>query len=163
MGADPLFETETMADLLARQGRLGEALEIFQRLLATAPGAAGVSRWQRRLRDLERRLGLGLAADAGASGDDALPLPEAPGVVVVVVEDRATVAWSLPVETVGPALEVTLISRGPAGVQTSRHTTALAAPSGRLTFAAPGLQTALAAVGHRQGERFVPVARTRAA
>jgi hypothetical protein len=163
MGADPLFETETMADLLARQGRLGEARAIYQRLLATAPEASGVPRWQRRLRDLERRLGLGLTNDGEPPDEAAVPLPEAPGVLLALAEDRVTVAWSLPVDTVAPSLEVTLISRGEAGVQTTRHATALSAPSGRATFAAQGLQTALAAVGHRQGDRFVPVARGRAA
>jgi septum formation inhibitor MinC len=49
-----LFGTETMAELHARQGKLGEAIRIYQRLLAGNPPADKVERWTERCRSLER-------------------------------------------------------------------------------------------------------------
>jgi septum formation inhibitor MinC len=53
--AEPeLFGTETMAELCARQGRLGEAIRIFQRLLSSNPPPDKAARWADRCRSLER-------------------------------------------------------------------------------------------------------------
>jgi hypothetical protein len=49
-----LFGTETMAELCARQGRLGEAIRIYQRLLAQDPAPDKLARWTDRCRSLER-------------------------------------------------------------------------------------------------------------
>ena len=49
-----LFGTETMAELCARQGRLGEAIRIYQRLLAQNPAPDKLARWTDRCRSLER-------------------------------------------------------------------------------------------------------------
>lgn len=43
-----------MAELCARQGRLGEAIRIYQRLLEQDPPAEKVERWTERMRALER-------------------------------------------------------------------------------------------------------------
>jgi hypothetical protein len=54
-GGEPeLFGTETMAELYARQGRLGEAIRIYQRLLEKSPPPEKVTRWTDRCRSLER-------------------------------------------------------------------------------------------------------------
>jgi septum site-determining protein MinC len=58
---DPLFATETMAELSARQGRVGEAIAIYRHLVraaevtpSDAPGdAARVERWKARVAELE--------------------------------------------------------------------------------------------------------------
>jgi hypothetical protein len=159
MSAEHLFETETMAELCAKQGRLAEALAILRRLIDEAPASPARERWQRRARDLERRLAV---PDAAAAPAD-VPIPEAPGVSVAAAEDAATVAWALPPGTPGAALEIVLIQRGPAGVETTRRLVPLAEPAGRLAVPAPGLHSALAAVGRHDGERFVPLARTKRA
>jgi hypothetical protein len=49
-----LFGTETMAELYARQGRLGEAIRIYQKLLDKSPPPDKVTRWTERSRSLER-------------------------------------------------------------------------------------------------------------
>jgi septum site-determining protein MinC len=75
---DPLFATETMAELSARQGRFADAVAIFRHLVrasestsAAAPDdAARVERWQARIAELE-------AGSAGASAA-ALAAPAAP-------------------------------------------------------------------------------------
>jgi Septum formation inhibitor MinC, C-terminal domain len=43
-----------MAELYARQGRLGDAVRIYQRLLSQEPPADKVTRWTERCRSLER-------------------------------------------------------------------------------------------------------------
>jgi septum site-determining protein MinC len=53
-GEVELFGTETMAELHARQGRLGEAIAIFQRLIERDPGAERHPQWVERCRSLER-------------------------------------------------------------------------------------------------------------
>jgi hypothetical protein len=61
----PLFATETMAELSARQGRTADAISIYRHLLrgaASDPAAAErVERWTSRLAELE-----GGAASTGA-------------------------------------------------------------------------------------------------
>jgi septum formation inhibitor MinC len=54
-GDEPgLFGTETMAELCARQGRLGEAIKIYQRLLSQSPAPDKQARWTDRCKSLER-------------------------------------------------------------------------------------------------------------
>lgn len=53
--ADDVFATETMAELCARQGRFGDAVSIYRRLLGGGAVPADKSaRWQARLGELER-------------------------------------------------------------------------------------------------------------
>jgi septum site-determining protein MinC len=49
-----LFGTETMAELHARQGRLGEAISIFKRLIERDPQSERHPQWLERCRSLER-------------------------------------------------------------------------------------------------------------
>jgi septum site-determining protein MinC len=53
-GEVELFGTETMAELHARQGRLGEAIAIFKRLIERDPQAERHPQWVERCRSLER-------------------------------------------------------------------------------------------------------------
>src|SRR6516165_6485195 len=70
---DPLFATETMAELSARQGRLADAVSIYRHLVGaseTAPaespdGGARLEKWKARLAELEGG-GAGAAAPAPA-------------------------------------------------------------------------------------------------
>jgi glyoxylase-like metal-dependent hydrolase (beta-lactamase superfamily II) len=75
-----LYETETMAELCARQGRLQEAVAIYRRLLDTHGGSEQhVSRWNHRLTDLEQAWGHAAGEEIEP---DPIPLPRAPGVHV---------------------------------------------------------------------------------
>ena len=156
-----LYETETMAELCARQGRLQEAVAIYRRLLDTHPGGSEqhVARWNTP----PGRSGAGLGPRR-RRGDRARPHPPArrPRVVHLTAnDDSVTVAWALPAGQPHPTLELFLIQRTPSGVETSKRRLPLPTPSGRVAFAVPALHTALAAVGRLQGDRFVPLARSR--
>ena len=151
-----LYETETMAELCARQGRPGEAVAIYRRLCESHPGAEHEPRWLERLEVLLRQTG---RADQEIAPTQ-IPLPAAPGVAVAANDDGVTIAWALAPGTPEPTLELFLIQRTPAGVETGKRTVALGAPTGRIAFAVPALHSALAAVGRREGDRFVPLARS---
>jgi hypothetical protein len=153
---DELYETETMAELCARQGRPGEAVTIYRRLCESHPGAARKARWLERLLALEGQAGRGDREMAPSE----IPLPATPGVAVAANDDGVTVAWSLAPETPEPTLELFLIQRTPTGVETGKRTLPLASHAGRVAFAVPALHSALAAVGRREGDRFVPIARS---
>jgi septum site-determining protein MinC len=62
-----LFMTETMAELSARQGRLGDAILIYRRLIAAGPPEERRARWGARLAALE-----------GSSTADAAAAPTTP-------------------------------------------------------------------------------------
>jgi hypothetical protein len=152
---DELYETETMAELCARQGRPGEAVAIYRRLCDSHPASARKARWLERVEALEGQTG----ADREIAPTE-IPLPAAPGVAVAANDDGVTVAWSLAPGTPEPTLELFLIQRTPAGVETGKRTLPLATPAGRVAFAVPALHSAVAAVGRREGDRFVPLARS---
>jgi hypothetical protein len=154
-----LYETETMAELCARQGRLQEAVAIYRRLLDTHAGSElHIARWHDRLSNLEQAWGHAAGEEIEP---DPIPLPRAPGVLVTANDDSVTVAWALPAGQPHPTLELFLIQRTPSGVETSKRRLPLPTPSGRVAFAVPALHSVLAAVGRLQGDRFVPVARSR--
>jgi hypothetical protein len=155
---DELYETETMAELCARQGRPTEAIAIYRRLCDTHPGSDRRGRWNERLRALERQWGRA-AGEEIAPAD--IPLPAAPGVRVAANDDGVTVAWALPPGTPEPVLELLLIQKTATGIETRKRALPLTAASGRVAFTAPLLHTALAAVGRREGDRFVPLARSK--
>jgi septum formation inhibitor MinC len=74
---DPLFATETMAELSARQGRLADAVAIFRHLVAGAArdDGARVARWQARIAELEAG---GAGAPAPRPPPAAAPEPPPP-------------------------------------------------------------------------------------
>jgi septum site-determining protein MinC len=59
-----LFGTETMAELCARQGRLAEAIAIYQRLMQSRPEDERQGRWIARFQALARALGYAGAGPA---------------------------------------------------------------------------------------------------
>lgn len=155
--ADRIYETETMAELCARQGRLTEAIAIYRRLAAESSDASLRARCRGRLAMLEatwRPL-----RDVEVPAAD-IALPEAPGVAVQVGDDQITVAWALASDTTSAALDLLIIQRAASGVETQKKTIPLDALAGRLGLAAPGVHSALAAVGSIVEGRFVPLARS---
>jgi hypothetical protein len=157
-----LYETETMAELCARQGRPHEAIAIFRRLINTHPGAQRRGKWTSRLEALERTWGQnGQPTTVGEIPAAAIALPEAPGITLQAGDDTVTVAWALPPQLSEPTLELCFIQKTSTGVETTTRALALTAYEGRIAFAVPDLHTALAAVGRKSRGRFVPVAHAR--
>ena len=80
MPCPPMFATETMAELSARQGRVADALAIYQHLLRSADtegrGESGdrVARWKARLAALEN--GAGTSATSAAAPAPPAAAPE---------------------------------------------------------------------------------------
>ena len=106
---EPLFATETMAELSARQGRVADAVAIYQQLLrgaeAGAPGmpddAARVERiekWKRRLAELAGN-GAGTAAVARPSGAAAEPIAPAAAEVAAPAGPRESLVIREPVRS----------------------------------------------------------------
>lgn len=162
MNATRPFETETMAELCARQGRFGAAIAIYRNLLRGHPGHAHAPRWQSKLEELED-------AWQEEGGGPTLPhevqVPPAPGLIALPGQDDdgesvAIVAWALPPTPSAPVLEVMLIMRGAEGIETDVRRVALPASSGRVALVAPGLHSVLAAAGVVEGEKFVPWVRS---
>lgn len=158
MIGDHLYETETMAELCVRQGRVGEAIAIYRRLADGTGEPEVCARWRRRASMLETTWQPLRQVEVPPAD---IALPPAPGVVVHVADDQVTIAWALPDDMPSPALELMLIQRTPAGIETSKKTLPLDRRAGRLGLAAPALYSVLAAVGAISEGRFVPAARTR--
>jgi len=152
-----VFETETMAELCVRQGLVSEGLAIYRRLVADAPDEQARARRAQRLAELQRIAKGAVAARAGAQ--NVAPAPGAPTLSLERLPDALRFAWSLPPETRAPALQLLLMRRGPAGVETETRTVPLDAARGQVTIDAPGLYAVRAAVGWLDGARFVPLAR----
>lgn len=151
------FATETMAELCARQGRLGDAIVIYRRLVASADDDRSRGRFEARLGDLER---IWTVQGGGVAAVGDLPIPKTPGVLAQPGDGEAMLAWSLPQATEAPAAEVLLILRTPSGIETEKRLVPLEAPVGRVALPAPGLHSVVAAVGSVRAGRFVPLART---
>ena len=156
MNPDSIYETETMAELCARQGRVGEAIEIYRHLIGAISEGPVRTRIERRLSTLEATWQPRRPIDARPAD---LAIPPAPGVAVLVGDDQVTVAWALPLGTVSPAVDLLLLQRTPAGIETVKQTLPLETPSGRLAVASPAVHSAVAAVGPVVAGRFVPLAR----
>ena len=91
----PLFATETMAELSARQGRLADAVSIYRHLLreaASDPAAADrVERWKARLTELE--------GGAPAPPPRTAPAPPKPPVPPALVHVRGSLFVRDPVRS----------------------------------------------------------------
>jgi hypothetical protein len=157
MNPDTIYETETMAELCARQGRVGEAIDIYRHLVDSIADATVRARIERRLDTLQSTWAAPRPIDVRPAD---IPIPDAPGVAVAVGDDQVTVAWALPLGTVSPAVDLLLLQRTPTGIETVKQRLALETPSGRLAVAAPAVHSAVAAVGPVMGGRFVPLARS---
>lgn len=155
MNTDHLYETETMAELCARQGRIGEAITIFQELLSKVTESEPRARFEARLATLESAW-QPLRESRLPPAD--IPLPATPGTAVLVSEDQLTIAWSLP-KDVGPlALEVLALQRSPSGIEVQKKLLPLSVASGRIGLELPGLHSAIAAAGTLRDGCFVPLA-----
>jgi len=158
------FETETMADLHAQQGRPGEALIILKKLCETHPEHPDRGRWVARVAELESHIES--TAQAGPEVPE-LPVPEPPGVAAAIGQDEAgnsvaAVAWALPATSHPPVVELFWVQRGADGVHTHHQRLPAEASRGRCFVPAPQAQAVAAAVGFETADgQFVPVARSR--
>jgi hypothetical protein len=157
MTQDHLYETETMAELCARQGRIGEAISIYRSLSESETDAATRARAQARLATLESTW-QPLRETEVPPAD--IPLPSAPGVAVLVGEDQITIAWALPDDTTPVALDILVLQKTDAGIDAQKKLLPLEATSGRLGLALPAVHSAIAAAGTVRAGRFVPLARS---
>jgi hypothetical protein len=157
MTTDHLFETETMAELCARQGRIGEAISIYRALAESSPEASARKRAQSRLATLESTWQPLREIEVPPAD---IPLPASPGVAVLVGEDQVTIAWALPGDTSPLALDVLVLQKTGAGIDAQKKLLPLATPSGRLGLAVPGVHSATAAAGTVRAGRFVAMARS---
>jgi pentatricopeptide repeat protein len=158
MNADHIYETETMAELCARQGRVGEAIDIYRRLVDSISEPSLRARIERRLNTLQATWQAPRPIDVRPAD---LAIPAAPGVSVLVGDDQVTVSWALPPGTATPTLDLLLLQRTPGGIETAKQTLPLEASTGRLAVPAPAIHSAAAAAGLMVEGRFVPLARSR--
>jgi hypothetical protein len=152
-----LYETETMAELCARQGRLSEAIAIFRELAETAADSATRTRARARLDTLEATWQPLRVAEVPPAD---LALPAIPGVALLLGEDQVTVAWALPPETNSPALDVLVLQRTPGGIDPQKKLLPLTETSGHIGLLLPGVHSALAAAGTIREGRFVAIVRS---
>ena len=94
-----LFGTATMAELCARQGRLGQAIAIYTRLIATSAPSEQRASFCERLAALERAHGRGAAADVRDAPARPLASPTAamPAAAVAPAAHRLALVVSRPV------------------------------------------------------------------
>jgi hypothetical protein len=157
MSMEHLYETETMAELCARQGRLSEAIAIFRELADTATDPDTRARARTRLTSLEASWQPLRVAEVPPAE---LALPSIPGVSLLVGEDQVTVAWALPPETSSPALDVLVLQRTAGGIDPQKKLLPLTETSGRIGLLLPGVHSALAAAGTIRDGRFVAIVRS---
>jgi hypothetical protein len=154
---DHLYETETMAELCARQGRLSEAISIYRGLTESAPDAATRTRARARLATLESTWQPLREIEVPPAD---IALPGVPGVAVLVGEDQVTIAWALPGDTTPLAIDVLVMQKTHAGIDAQKKLLPVATASGRLGLAVPAVHSAVVAAGTVRAGRFVALART---
>jgi hypothetical protein len=157
MTSDHLYETETMAELCARQGRIGEAISIYRALGENAPDAATRTRAQARLAVLESTWEPLRETEVPPAD---VPLPAEPGVVLLIGEDQITVAWALPADTSPLALDILVLQKTSAGIDAQKKLLPLSTATGRLGLPVPAVHSAVAAAGTVRAGKFVALART---
>jgi hypothetical protein len=157
MTTDHLYETETMAELCARQGRIGEAISIYRALTEREPDPAIRARAQSRLATLESTWQPLREIEVPPAD---IALPPLPGVAVLVGEDQVTIAWALPGDTSPLALDVLVLQKTSAGIDAQKKLLPLENASGRMGLAVPAVHSAIAAAGTVRAGRFVALARS---
>ena len=140
-----MFDTETMAELCARQGLTEQAIGIFRRLAEVTDDPGIRLRYETRISELGR--------------DPSLPPIEVPGLRVIEREGDVEIEWRLPADVPRPTLQVLLLRRGPDGIETEPRTLPLGAAHGRANFAAQNLCGVRAAAGRVGEAGFVPLVR----
>jgi hypothetical protein len=157
MTTDHLYETETMAELCARQGRLGEAISIYRALSENSADSATRTRAQARLATLESTW-QPLRETEVPPAD--IPLPAEPGVAVLVGDDQITVAWALPADTTPLTLDLLVLQKSSAGIDAQKKLLPVDVPSGRIGLSVPSVHSAIAAAGTVRAGRFVALAKS---
>ena len=157
MTTDHLYETETMAELCARQGRIGEAISIYRALAEQGSDSATRTRAQSRLTTLESTWQPLREIEVPPAD---IALPTAPGVAVLVGEDQVTIAWAMPSDTSPLALDVLILQKTSAGIDAQKKLLPLDTAAGRLGLAVPSVHSAIAAAGTVRAGRFVALARS---
>jgi predicted trehalose synthase len=157
MTTDHLYETETMAELCARQGRIGEAISIYRALAEQGSDSATRTRAQSRLTTLESTWQPLREIEVPPAD---IALPPMPGVAVLVGDDQVTIAWALPEDTSPLALDVLVLQKTSAGIDAQKKLLPLETASGRLGLAVPAVHSAIAAAGTVRAGRFVAFARS---
>lgn len=140
-----MFDTETMAELCARQGLTDQAIGIFRRLTEVAADPSIRLRYETRISELAR--------------DPSLTPIEVPGLRVTERAGDVEIEWRLPPDVASPTLQVLLLRRGPEGIETEPRTLPLGAAHGRASFAAENLCGVRAAAGRGGEGGFVPLVR----
>ena len=157
MTTDHLYETETMAELCARQGRLGEAISIYRALSENGGDAGTRARAQARLATLESTW-QPLRETEVPPAD--IPLPGEPGIAVLVGDDQVTLAWALPADTTPMALDVLVLQKTAAGMEAQKKLLPVEMATGRIGLSVPRIHSAVAAAGTVRAGRFVALARS---
>lgn len=157
MTTDHLYETETMAELCARQGRIGEAISIYRALAEQGSDSATRTRAQSRLTTLESTWQPLREIEVPPAD---IALPPLPGVAVLVGDDQVTIAWSLPGDTSPLALDVLVLQKTSTGIDAQKKLLPLETASGRLGLAVPAIHSAIAAAGTVRAGRFVALVRS---
>jgi hypothetical protein len=150
MTTDHLYETETMAELCARQGRISEAISIYRALALRGPDAATSKRATARLATLESTWQPLREIEVPPAD---IPLPSPPGVALAL-----TIAWALPDDISPRALDVLVLQKTGAGIDAQKKLLPVNAASGRLGLAVPAVHSAIAAAGTVRAGRFVALA-----
>jgi hypothetical protein len=140
-----VFDTETMAELCARQGLTDQAIGIFRRLAEVADDPGIRLRYETRISELGR-------------APSRAPI-EVPGLRVIEREGDVEIEWRLPADVPSPTLQVLLLRRGPEGIETEPRTLPLGAAQGRANFAVANLCGVRAAAGRVSESGFVPLVR----
>lgn len=157
MSTDHLYETETMAELCARQGRIGEAISIYRSLGEHAADASTRARARARLATLESTWQPLREIEVPPAD---IALPAEPGVTILVGEDQVTVAWALPTLSSPLALDVLVLQKANNGIDAQKKLLPVDQPSGRIGLSVPQVHSAIAAAGVVRAGRFVPLARS---
>lgn len=84
---EPLFGTETMAELYAAQGRVGDAIAILRGLMARSDDARACAAWTQRIATLERTQRHAEALPLRARGTAVGPRPAATRTAVAASDD----------------------------------------------------------------------------
>jgi len=158
MNTDRLYETETMAELCAKQGRMGEAIAIYRELLSQVADPTPRARFEARLAALETAWHPLRESEVPP---EEIPLPDAPGTILHINEEHLTVAWALASDISPLALEVMALQKSASGIEVQKKLLPLSTNTGRLGLHVPGLHSAVAAAGTIREGRFIPLAFTK--
>jgi hypothetical protein len=155
MNTDRLYETETMAELCAKQGRMGEAIAIYRELLTQVADTTLRARFEAKLATLETAW---QPLRESEVPPEEIPLPDPPATLIHINEEHLTVAWALSGGVTPLALDVLALQKSAVGIEVQKKLLPLSTPTGRIGLHVPGLHSATAAAGTIREGRFIPLA-----